>query len=78
MNGPHAVSEAGKLKSREATPFKYTFQAITVTAGQQVIGHVLPCGRAGFAYDADDRLIGAYPTMNSAAVAISAKAVSEP
>ena len=74
VRDPHAVSKAGELKSREATPFKYTFQAITVTAGQRVIGHVMPCGCEGFrAYDADDRLIGTFPTMKAAADAVSAK-----
>jgi hypothetical protein len=75
VRDPHAVSKAGKLKGREATRFKYSFQAITVTAGQRVIGHVMPCGRDGFrAYAADDRLIGTYPTMKSAADAVSGAA----
>ena len=76
VNGSLAVYKAGKLKSREATPFKYTFQAVNVTDGQRVIGHVMPCGRAGFrAYAADDHLIGTYPTMKAAADAVSTKEV---
>jgi hypothetical protein len=78
VNRPTRVSKAGKLKSCEATPFKYTFQAITVTAGQRVIGHVMPCGRVGFrAYDADDHPIGADPTMKTAADAVSKAAADE-
>lgn len=72
MNGPHAVFRAGKLKSREATPFKYTFQAITVTAGQRVIGHLMPRGKLGFeAYDEAGRSIGIFSNQRLATYALS-------
>jgi hypothetical protein len=71
VNRPPAVFQAGRLEDPDATPLKYTFQAITLTAGRRVIGHVMPCGRAGFrAYDEADRLIGTFPTMKAATAAV--------
>jgi hypothetical protein len=50
-------------------------QALSVYDGQTCIGHLLPKGKSGIAaYDADDRLLGLFPTQRDAADALSLKA----
>jgi len=47
---------------------------LSIYDGQEFAGYLLPIGKAGFhAYDANDHLIGVYPSLKSASAAISAK-----
>jgi hypothetical protein len=47
---------------------------LSIYAGQQFVGYLLPIGKAGFqAFDSDDHLIGTYPTLKSASDAVSTK-----
>jgi len=64
----HAVSLAGELRSREATPSPHT--GLAAYAGQRRIG-VSP-GKLGFeAFDRHDRSLGIFPTMKVAFSAVS-------
>lgn len=68
----HVGSQAGKLKSREATPAQIPMSMLAIYAGRTCLGHVILRGRSGVeAFDADDQSLGIYPNLKSAADAIS-------
>jgi hypothetical protein len=72
VNGLRTKGFAGRQNLREATSDLNVMQALAVFDGQQCIGHLLPKGKLGVAaYDADDRLLGVFPTQCDAADAVS-------
>ena len=63
----------GRRIGTEAKPHKPTLQA--VADGQVCIGHLMSRGREGVeAFDAENRSLGTFPDMASAANAVSAAA----
>jgi hypothetical protein len=72
VNGPHGFS-AGELRDRKLHPEEHAFQALAVYDGQTCLGFLLPRGKTGVeAFDADDRSLGTFPDLKSAADAIIA------
>lgn len=77
VNRPHAVSQAGEPRDRDATSNQRAMQAVAVYDGQICLGFLLPRGKTGVqAFDADDRSLGTFPDQKSAADAVSARAAS--
>jgi hypothetical protein len=67
VNGPHAVSQAGKPRDREATPSDSAFQGLAVYDGTDLAGFIVErTGGRFVAFDLHDRLLGSFPTLRAA------------
>jgi hypothetical protein len=65
------------MKRRDATSPHTTLSTLSVYDGRCHIGFLLLRGRAGVeAFDADDRSLGLFPDMKTAADAISTRVAS--
>jgi hypothetical protein len=58
-------------KSKAAPPFVPTSKMLSIYSGQQVVGFLLPRGRAGIElFNADGTSLGLFATQNAAAAAL--------
>ena len=58
---------------RPSVPTPHSHAALSVTDGTVTVGHIVPHHGAWFAFDADDALVGKYPTQHQAVLAIPHK-----
>jgi hypothetical protein len=77
VSEPHGSAKAGELKRPEATSPHVALSTLSVYDGRCLLGTLRPRGKAGVAaFDVNDRSLGLFPDMKTAAAAIRARVAS--